>query len=203
MTTPPDMFAALRAALDRLAVTDPEIRAGIAAVAVGESGMRPRTEAGWSGTANARIRAVFGARVAGMDDTALNRLKADDRLFFEAVYGGDWGRRNLGNTRPGDGFAFRGRGLIQITGRGNYARCGEHVGVDLLAAPDLANDPTVAAEIAVAYVKDRYKGGGWEAIKRAVGNAVASTETAKDAAFAKFSAEGTFAVVWAASHAVW
>jgi len=63
------------------------------------------------------------------------------------------GRKNLGNTEPGDGFKFRGRGFIQLTGRYNYAKYGKAVGVDLVNNPDLAADPKVAAKIAVAYWK--------------------------------------------------
>ncbi len=53
------------------------------------------------------------------------------------------GRRDLGNTEPGDGYRFRGRGF-QITGRKNYTRIGKAIGRDLVNDPELANDPYVA-----------------------------------------------------------
>lgn len=63
--------------------------------------------------------------------------------------------RKLGNTRPGDGKRYMGRGPIQITGRDNYRRFGELLGVDLVTDPDRAATPEVGFRIAALYWKSR------------------------------------------------
>jgi len=51
----------------------------------------------------------------------------------------------MGNLQDGDGWKFHGRGLIQLTGRENYANCGSSIGVDILDNPDLLLTPKYAA----------------------------------------------------------
>lgn len=65
------------------------------------------------------------------------------------------GRIDLGNVRSGDGFRFRGRGWIQLTGRNNYRTYGRLLGLDLEGQPQVAAQPEVAARIAAAYWNSR------------------------------------------------
>ncbi len=61
------------------------------------------------------------------------------------------GRSDLGNMTPGDGYRFRGRGPLQLTGRKNYQRYGDRLGLDLVHDPDRAIEPAIAAKIFAKY----------------------------------------------------
>ena len=66
------------------------------------------------------------------------------------------GRSDLGNTQPGDGRRFKGRGLIQLTGRANYAAYSMDTGIDYVAKPELvATDPYVGVDVACWYWNKR------------------------------------------------
>ena len=65
------------------------------------------------------------------------------------------GRSDLGNTSPGDGARYHGRGFIQITGRANYQTYGDKLGVDLENNPDLALDPEVSSRVLALYFLQR------------------------------------------------
>jgi predicted chitinase len=63
--------------------------------------------------------------------------------------------KSLGNTQKGDGYRYRGRGFLQLTGRLNYRNYGTRIGSALEEDPDLALDPYLAARILAVYFKDR------------------------------------------------
>jgi putative chitinase len=67
---------------------------------------------------------------------------------FNSLYGG-----RMGNTQPGDGDRYHGRGLLQLTGRDNYRKVGQALGLDLENDPLLAAQPATSLLIACQYWK--------------------------------------------------
>ena len=78
----------------------------------------------------------------------LSQLAAESgefKWFNELASGAEYeGRKDLGNTKPGDGRRYKGRGPIQLTGRNNYRAAGKALGLDLEGSPELASSPEVA-----------------------------------------------------------
>lgn len=100
-----------------------------------------------------RAQANELGRKAGEKSVPLERQKK----IANIVYGGVWGKKNLGNTEPDDGWDFRGGGAYQLTGRANYKRFGDLVGIDLESNPELARDPETSVKIAAIYFKQRMR----------------------------------------------
>ena len=188
----------LRAAMDAQHVDDNETRAGIAAICMGESGLLGHAETGYAHTSDDRIREVFGSRVSDLSDAQLDQLKADDRTFFDFVYSGNnpvgQGLGNRPNTD--DGFNFRGRGGMQITGRTNYMLLGQDIGrPDVVDNPDLvSNDPNIGMAMSVAYIRRNFHGQGFDAMMASVGNNTPDIAATKRHFFAQFMATHEFDV---------
>ena len=101
-----------------------------------------------------RLVPTFGAhRITHAQAQALGRTDtrpANQRGIANVVYGGRWGRENLGNVEIDDGWRFRGTGLIQLTGRDNFRRASQALFGDarLLDDPDRLAEPEIAARAA-------------------------------------------------------
>ena len=108
--------------------------------------------------------------LAPYNDAQIQQLAKDpnrEQIIGNLLYG-----NRMGNAAD-EGYKYRGRGLIQLTGKGDYAKYSKILGVDLVNNPDLANDPKYAVRIAHEFAKAKgiYKGNFANAVKGLVGSA--------------------------------
>ncbi|MGB0971687.1 MAG: glycoside hydrolase family 19 protein [Mycobacterium sp.] len=114
-----------------------------------EETVGPLNQAMREGGMNTPVRqAAFISQVAVESDRF--------NTFEEYADGSDYeGRADLGNTQPGDGTRYKGRGAIQVTGRHNYTQMSEDLGVDFVNHPELAATPEYAFKTAEWYWSSR------------------------------------------------
>lgn len=101
-----------------------------------------------------RLMQIFGVgrHSAAVTTAEARRLAKNGPAIFERVYGLGNPRKakELGNLQPGDGFKFRGGGIMQTTGRANYRRMGKLCGVDFESHPELVTSSQHALKPALA-----------------------------------------------------
>lgn len=172
-------IAALRDAMTQGGITDPAAQANILANVQAESNFKPRSEV--IKYSASRLCQVFPSHFSSLAD-AQQCVNQGPEAVANRIYGGRMGNGN------DDGYKYRGRGYIQITGKDEYAQMAKLTGVDLVNNPDLANDPDVAAKIVVAYMKSRLspdKMNDITAVTKAVGPADIQRQLAVRSSMAK------------------
>lgn len=119
-------------------------QAAFLANVIHESGGFTRLEENLNYTSEARIWEIFGHRLKSANRLPSEFVKEPEKIA-NFVYANRMGN---GDEGSGDGFRFRGRGLIQLTGKANYEECSEQIGVDLVANPSLLKKPEYAVKSA-------------------------------------------------------
>jgi putative chitinase len=145
----------LKTAIDS-GITDPRELANLMGNASVETGSFTRLHEDLSYTSEKAILSASssaGERFtrAQIDDA----LKSGDPAQIATILYEGRNDGSLGNSEPGDGAKYFGRGFLQLTGRYNYHIFGDKFGIDLVGNPEQAADPTIAAKLAVSYWNDR------------------------------------------------
>jgi putative chitinase len=140
-----------------------------------ESGMLSGLEEGLNYSAE-RLMAVWPTRFPTLESA--KPYARNGAVLANKVYGG-----RMGNVEPGDGFKFRGRGLVAVTGRDNYRALGKIMRLDLERNPDLLAQPVYALLSAIAWwegnVPDEIMGDVKKVTKRVNGGTVGLDDRTK------------------------
>lgn len=150
-------ISALNKAMDDMRFMGKYGRAAILGIAGGESGWIPQSEGHIYRKTEALV-STFGKTFRNKPELAAKytNWQGSKESFFDVVYAPENNGAQLGNTQPGDGGKFYGRGFIQLTGRANYTKYAKLAEVNILNNPELLNeDIYISARVAVAYFRDR------------------------------------------------
>jgi predicted chitinase len=150
-------------------ITDPNEQAMLMAEVDHESGGFTKTKENLNYRSGRLMEVSKTARDKGKPAVDAAVAQGEDGVA-ELMYGG-----RMGNTEKGDGAKYKGRGLIQLTGKDNYAAASKDLGIDLVNHPELAESPEVAAKTAVWFWKknklgESAKNGDVRANRRGINN---------------------------------
>jgi len=147
-------ISALTHAMERYQINTPLRQAHFLAQIGHESnGLKSVTES-LNYSVDGLLKTFSRSRISEADAKKYGRTatqSANQEMIANTVYGGEWGLKNLGNSQPGDGFKFRGRGLIQITGRSNYEALENALKFDLVNRPERLAEDNLISAMAAAY----------------------------------------------------
>jgi len=133
----PDWVEPLNETFEKYDISTPKRQACFIGQCMHESGGFKFLKENLNYSASALMR-TWPSRFPDMDTA--EKYERNPEKIANKVYGG-----RMGNTEEGDGAKYIGRGLIQLTGKENYANCGLGLGVDLLGNPDWLSNPKYAA----------------------------------------------------------
>lgn len=193
-TTPPSWWkgnianatkgiAAILKACDKYGIKNLEQKATILGIVGGESEWIPKAESAQYSNPQ-RLMQIFPSTFKGNVSLAeqycnwIKGKKGTASDFFNLVYDPANNGRQLGNSQPGDGGKYYGRGFIQLTGRSNYEKFARMSGYNIDTNPDLLiSNYDISAEVAVLFILDNVKNVAptshpqyFYAAKKAVGN---------------------------------
>lgn len=164
-------------------ITNAITQSAILAVVSKESAFVPQSEASYRNTDNSRIRKIFWPRLEQFNDEELTTLKSNDEAFFNAVYG----LPKYGQT-ANEGYKYRGRGLNQITFKGNYKKMGNLVGIDLVNNPDRLNELPIATDCLINFFLNSFKSASPDKLAAYNTKDINSFKTTKDSVGAVYNA---------------
>lgn len=148
-----DREAQLLVDATKAGITSPTELANFMAQVSAESQGLTRLEEGLrytQGTSQIPVRYAHREGDQALEAARSDALKGKPETLAELMYGG-----RMGNNERGDGYKYRGRGYMQLTGKDNYEAAGKALGFDLAKDPDLASDPGNASKIATWYWQNR------------------------------------------------
>lgn len=115
-----------------------------------ECGLVPKNEDTYGGTKASRIKGVF-SKFQKYTDKEVDKIKKDFKKFFNIIYGGMY------DNAADEGYKYRGRGLNQLTFKGNYVLLKKRTGVDIVSDPESVNKIEVATKVLVEYMKYKFE----------------------------------------------